>query len=391
MGATSWQESRVALIHEYLIKQGGSENVVEALLTLRPHTPIYSCLYSPQTMPQRWQDLTIHTSYLQAWGRSLGVFRENYQGRLQLLLPWMPMAYESFDLSGYDCVISNCHAYAKGVVTGSQTLHICYIQSPTRYLWEMTSTYLQQGQTRGWRVPITQWLLHRLRQWDVLAAQRPDVVWANSRNIQRRIWKFYRRRSTVLHPPVDVDFFQPVDHPSLEYDLVASRLVPYKRVDLAVQAYTQLGRPLKVVGEGPQLSRLQQIAGPTVEFLPHQSRADLRELFANCRFFLFPWVEDFGIIPVEVQACGRPVIALNAGGAQETVVQGKTGILFDDPSSESLIQAIQAAEKQDWDPKIIRDHAQGFSLQRFQAEADRLIQTAWEQFQAGDLHPYAGF
>ena len=336
-------------------------------------------------MPIRWQEINIQTSFLQSWGKAVGVFRENYQGRLRLLLPWMPMAYESFDLSGYDCVISNCHAYAKGVLTGSHTLHISYVQSPTRYLWEMTGTYLQQARTRGWQVPMTQWLIHRLRQWDYLAAQRPDVLWANSRNIQQRIWKFYRRRSHVLYPPVDVEFFQPVDRPAADYDLVASRLVPYKRVDLAVRAYTQLGRRLVVLGEGPQLAGLQRIAGPTIEFLPHQSADNLRKWFAHCRFFLFPWVEDFGIIPVEVQACGRPVIALNAGGAKETVAHGKTGILFEDLTPESLIAGIEAAEQQVWDPEVIRQWAQQFSLERFQREADQLIQTAWDQFRAGEL------
>ncbi len=378
---------RVALVHEYLIKQGGSENVVQAIWDLFPQASLFTSLYSATTMPEWWHDRSIQTSFLQPWAEQLGILGPNYQTPLKLILPWMPMAYESFDLTGYDWVISSSHAYAKGVLTGSQTLHISYIHSPTRYLWEMTETYLRSNATgiRRWihtgEEQISRWLIHQLRQWDVQAAQRPDLLIANSHYIRRRIEKFYRRSAVVIYPPVDVEHFQPVSDPAMDYDLVASRLVPYKRVDLAIEAYNQLKRRLIVVGEGPELARLKQLAGSTIEFLPHQSPTDLQHLFAHCRALIFPWIEDFGLIPVEVQACGRPVIALNAGGTKETVIHAKTGILFNAPTPSGLIEALNQFEVVEWDPTVIRQHALQFGISRFQSSLQDLLKRAWEQFQ----------
>ncbi|MDX2271739.1 MAG: glycosyltransferase [Cyanobacteriota bacterium] len=380
---------RVALVHDYLIKQGGSENVVQALHALFPEAPLYSSLYARELMPPEWQALSIHTSFLQAWAERGGIFRVDYQSRLKFLLPFMPLAYESFNFTGYDCVISSCHAYAKGILTGCETLHISYLHSPTRYLWQASETYSQQGLRQRWQQPLSQWLLHRLRQWDLLAAQRPDYLIANSHYIRRQIEKFYRRSATVIYPPVDVEFFQPVDHPSQDYDLVACRLVPYKRVDIAIQAYNHLQRRLVVVGEGPELPRLQEMAGSTIEFLPHQSRSALRGLFAHCRAFVFPWAEDFGITPVEVQACGRPVIALNQGGAKETIVPGQTGILFNQPTPEGLAQAILAFDQQAWDPQVIRRQAESFSHKRFVVETEQFVQQAWQNFRQASSFPKA--
>lgn len=371
----------LAVVHDYLIKQGGSENVVESLLGLYPQSPVYTSLYSPETMPDGWRSVSIQTSFLQPWAERLGILKDNYQDRLKVLFPFMPLAYESFDLTAYDCVISSSHAFAKGILTGSQTLHIAYIHSPPRYLWELTETYLQRGRIQGWQKPLTQWLIHRLRQWDFLAAQRPDILIANSHYIRRRIQKFYRRKARVIYPPVRVSLFQPVQDPAMDYDLVASRLVPYKRVDVALEAYNQMGRRLLVVGEGPELPRLKEMAGSTIEFLPYQSLEDLKSIFAHCRYLIFPWAEDFGIIPVEVQACGRPVIALGVGGAAETVISGKTGILFSDPTPESLMQAVQEADQYSWDPSVIREQAQKFSEKQFHQAIQELIQGSWEKFQ----------
>jgi glycosyltransferase involved in cell wall biosynthesis len=371
----------LAIVHDYLIKQGGSENVVESLLRLYPNSPLYTSLYSPETLPEWWRSFSIQTSFLQPWAEWLGILADHYQDRLKVLFPFMPLAYENFDLTAYDCVISSSHAFAKGILTGSQTLHIAYIHSPPRYLWELTGTYLERGRIQGWQKPLTQWLLHRLRQWDFLAAQRPDILIANSHYIRRRIQKFYRREATVIYPPVRVNLFQPVADPATDYDLVASRLVPYKRVDLALKAYNQMGRRLLVVGEGPELPRLKEMAGSTIEFLPHQSLEQLQSLFAHCRYLIFPWAEDFGIIPVEVQACGRPVIALGVGGVAETVISGKTGILFMNPTPASLIEAVQQADQCFWDPTVIRKHAEQFSEDRFHREIRELVQGSWENFQ----------
>ncbi|MCJ2544164.1 glycosyltransferase [Thermostichus vulcanus] len=386
-----WPE-RMALVHEYLIQAGGSEKVVQALTAFAPQAPLYVSLFSPHTMPSAWQELEIHTSFLQGWAKRLGVLRRDYHARLKYLLPWMPLAYESFDFSGYDCVISSSHAFAKGILTGEQTLHLSYIHSPTRYLWENRELYLERGGLGGgghhrWIRPayvLSQWLLHRLRQWDVLAAQRPDLLIANSQHIRRRIYKTYRRDAVVIHPPVPLEGFQPVADPSADYDLVVGRLVPYKRVDLAIAACERLGRRLLIVGEGPELSRLKALAGPLVEFLPHQPQARLQELFAHCRTLLFPWVEDFGLVPVEAQACGRPVIALNRGGTQETVIHGETGIHIPEASVDALVEGLRQADRQEWDPQRIRAHALQFAPARFQAQMGSLLRWAWPRFQVGE-------
>ncbi len=393
---------RMALVHEYLIWPGGSEKVLQELTTFAPQAPLYVSLFSAHTLPPSWRELEIHTSFLQSWAKRLGVLRRDYHARLKYLLPWMPLAYESFDFSGYDCVISSSHAFAKGILTGDSTLHLSYIHSPTRYLWENRDLYLEREglkrtgigplYARGLRPAdaISQWLLHRLRQWDFLAAQRPDLLIANSQHIRHRIAKTYRRQAVVIYPPVPLQGFNPVANPSADYDLVAGRLVPYKRVDLAIAACERLGRRLLIVGEGPELPRLKQLAGPRVEFLPHQPPARLQELFAHCRVLLFPWVEDFGLVPVEVQACGRPVVALNRGGTQETVIHGQTGIHISEASIDALVEGLRQADRQEWDPQKIRAHALQFAPERFHARMGSLLRWAWPRFQAGEgLDPQA--
>ncbi|MFS8801279.1 glycosyltransferase [Synechococcus sp. R6-5] len=381
----AWPE-RLALVHEYLIWPGGSEKVLQELVAFAPQAPLYVSLFSAHTLPPSWQELTIHTSFLQGWAKWLGVLRPDYHARLKYLLPWMPLAYESFDLSGYDCVISSSHAFAKGILTGASTLHLSYIHSPTRYLWENRELYLQREGLGGIGPirTISQWLLHRLRQWDFLAAQRPDLLIANSQHIRRRIAKLYRREAVVIYPPVPLQGLEPVADPSADYDLVAGRLVPYKRVDLAIAACERLGRRLLVVGEGPELARLKRLAGPQVEFLPHQPPDRFRELLANCRLLLFPWEEDFGLVAVEAQACGRPVVALNRGGAQETVIHGQTGILIPEASVEALVEGLRQADRQEWDPQRIRAHALQFAPERFHAQLGALLRWAWPRFQAGE-------
>jgi len=387
--APSWDPSwpqRLALVHEYLIWPGGSEKVLQELVSFAPQAPLYVSLFSAHTLPPGWQKLSIHTSFLQGWAHWLGVLRRDYHARLKYLLPWMPLAYESFDFSSYDCVISSSHAFAKGILTGASTLHLSYIHSPPRYLWESRELYLKRAGLGGLRPlsSLSHWLLHRLRQWDFVAAQRPDLLIANSQHIRRRLAKLYRREAVVIYPPVPLQGFEPVANPQADYDLVVSRLVPYKRVDLAIAACKQLGRRLVVVGEGPELPRLKQLAGPQVEFLPHQPQDRLQELLANCRLLLFPWEEDFGLVPVEAQACGRPVVALNWGGTRETVIHGQTGILIPEASVEALVEGLRQAERQEWDPQQIRAHALQFAPERFHAQLGSLLRWAWPRFQAGE-------
>lgn len=381
----SWAQ-RLALVHEYLIWPGGSEKVLQELLAFAPQAPLYVSLFSSHTLPPSWQQRSVYTSFLQGWARWLGVLRRNYHSRLKYLLPWMPLAYESFDFSAYDCVISSSHAFAKGILTGPSTLHLSYIHSPPRYLWENQELYLEREGLTGIRplAALSRWLLHRLRQWDFVAAQRPDLLIANSQHIRRRLAKLYRREAVVIYPPVPLQGFEPVATPTADYDLVVGRLVPYKRVDLAIAACKQLGRRLVVVGEGPELPRLKQLAGPQVEFLPHQPQDRLQELLANCRLLLFPWEEDFGLVAVEAQACGRPVVALNRGGTRETVIHGQTGILIPEARVEALVEGLRQAERQEWDPQRIRTHALQFAPERFHAQLGSLLRWAWPRFQAGE-------
>ncbi len=387
----SWPQ-RLALVHEYLIWPGGSEKVLQELVAFAPQAPLYVSLFSAPTLPPAWQKLSIHTSFLQGWARWLGVLRCNYHSRLKYLLPWMPLAYESFDFSGYDCVISSSHAFAKGILTGASTLHVSYIHSPPRYLWDSRELYLERERLARIQPlrALGERLLHRLRQWDFLAAQRPDLLIANSQHIRRRIAKLYRREAVVIYPPVPLQGFEPVANPEANYDLVVGRLVPYKRVDLAIAACKRLGRRLVVVGEGPELPQLKQLAGPQVEFLPYQPQDRLQELLAHCRVLLLPWEEDFGLVPVEAQACGRPVVALNRGGTRETVIHGQTGILIAEASVEALVEGLRQADRHEWDPQRIRAHALQFAPERFHAQLGSLLRWAWPRFQAGEpLDPRA--
>jgi glycosyltransferase involved in cell wall biosynthesis len=355
-------------------------------LAFAPQAPLYVSLFWAHTLPPSWQDRPIYTSFLQSWAKGLGVLRRNYHGRLKYLLPWMPLAYESFDFSAYDCVISSSHAFAKGILTGPSTLHLSYIHSPPRYLWENRELYLEREGLTGIRplAALSRWLMHHLRQWDFVAAQRPDLLIANSQHIRRRIAKLYRREAVVIYPPVPLQGFEPVAAPTADYDLVVGRLVPYKRVDLAIAACKQLGRRLVVVGEGPELPRLKQLAGPQVEFLPHQPLERLQKLLAHCRLLLVPWEEDFGLVAVEAQACGRPVVALNRGGTRETVRHGQTGILIPEASVEALVEGLRQADRREWDPQQIRAHALQFAPERFHAQLGSLLRWAWPRFQAGE-------
>jgi len=360
---------RVAIVHDYLIHQGGSENCVEALLEIFPDAPIYTSYFSAATMPERWAARDIRTTFLQKL--PLGI--KNYQNRLQYVLPLMPLAYESLDLREFDLVLSSSHAFAKGVLTRVNTLHLSYIHTPTRYLWDLTEEYRQNyggGRLKSFLMPIA---LHYLRIWDFQAAQRPDALIANSRFVAQRIRSYYRRPATVIHPPVDVDYFQPVPEPKQDYYLIASRWVGYKRADLAIAACKALGLRLLVVGDGPELKNLQQLTGPTIEFLPRQPREQLRALMANCKALIFPGEEDFGILPLEVQACGRPVIAFGRGGALETVVHGITGLHFPEQTVASLGAALGENENRAWDPVAIRTHSEQFARSVFQTKIKELI------------------
>jgi len=284
----------------------------------------------------------------------------------------MPFAFESFNLNDFDVVLTSSHSCAKGVITRSDAIHICYCYTPIRYAWEYKDEYVR-GMKKLKRIFISL-LMHHIRLWDFAAAQRVDYFIAISTAVQTRIKKCYRRDSIVIYPPVRCSLFGISDVDG-DYFLVVSRLVPYKRFDLAVSACTKLGKKLIVIGDGTERDSLEKLAGPTVIFMGRQPDSEVKKYMAECKALLFPGEEDFGIVPVEAQACGRPVIAYGKGGALDTVLDGKTGILFKEQTSESLQQAILKFESMTFDKKEIREHALGFDESVFREKIEKFVKS----------------
>jgi glycosyltransferase involved in cell wall biosynthesis len=359
---------KVAFVHDHLIQNGGAERVLATLQAMWPDAPTFSLAYSKQHMDAEFGHRTIHTSFLQRFPGALN--------HLRWLLPLMPTATESYDLSNFDVVISSCSAFAKGIITTDHTVHICYCHTPTRYLWSDTISYLSELKVPGFIKFFLPFLFTWLRAWDKLAADRVDFFVANSEAVKQRITKYYRRDSTVIFPPVTVDKFQISSAPK-KYFLIGGRLVAYKRFDLVVQAFTKLGLPLKIFGSGPAEPSLRKIAGPNIEFLGRVSDAERIKLFEAAIAFLHPHEEDFGITAVESMAAGRPVIALRRGGAIETVIDGVTGTLFDEQSWEELASVVLRFDEKKFDPQVIRAHAQKFSDTIFRQSFSSFVNQKW--------------
>jgi glycosyltransferase involved in cell wall biosynthesis len=351
----------VALVHDWLNQYGGAERVLEVMHALFPAAPIYTSLYAPAALPAAYRAWDIRTSFMQR----LPLAKRYHQP----FMPLYPLAFEQFDLSDYDLVLSNKSGFCHGVITRPQTTHVCYCLTTTRFLWQFHDYARRERIGRLGRLLLPLFLA-QARVWDRAAADRVDDFVAISRVVAARVAKIYRRPATVIHPPIDARSFRPADERG-DYYLVVSRLIPYKRIDLAVRACTALGRPLKVVGTGRDAARLAALAGPTVAFLGRVSEDALRRLYAGCRALLFPGEEDFGLAPLEAQACGRPVIALAAGGALDTVRDGVTGVLFKEPTVAALTDAIERFERLDLDPRVLRAHAAQFDVPVF---ARRLLE-----------------
>jgi len=361
---------KVAIVHYWLVNMRGGEKVVEALCELYPQADIFTLVYDPKAISERLKKHKIIPSFVQ----KIPGAKKHYQS----LLPLYPLALEQFDLSAYDLVISSESGPAKGVLTRPETCHICYCHTPMRYLWDMYHDYRRHaGFAKRMLMPP---LALFLRQWDLASASRVDHFVANSRNVANRVMKHYRRSAAVVHPPVETSSFAIA--PAVDdYYLLAGQLVRYKRADLAVEACTRLNRPLMVLGEGDELPRLRRLAGPNVQFLGRQPDSVLREYFSRCRAFLFPGEEDFGITPLEAQACGRPVIALGRGGALETVKNGETGLFFEEQTVESLIDAIKRFEATEnrFHPETIRNHSLDFDESHFRSKMTDFIEASVEE------------
>ncbi|HVO44289.1 MAG TPA: glycosyltransferase [Aggregatilineales bacterium] len=361
---------KLALVHDWLNQVGGAEDVLTELVALFPDAPIYTSLYWRDGMPPAWQLWPIHTLWMD---RLPGIYRHH-----QPYLPLYPLAFGGLDLSAYDVVLSNKSGFCHGVHTGGKTLHICYCLAPTRYVWQFDS-YMQRENIGGAARAAIRPLARVLQRWDYAAAQRVDHFIAISTDIQARIRRTYDRDSTIIYPPVDVaERFKRTERIE-DYFLVVSRLVPYKRIDLAVAACTRLNLPLIVGGRGRDLEKLQAIAGPSVRFVGFVAEADLPDLMARCRAFLFPGLEDFGITPVQAQAAGRPVIAYRGGGALDTVIPGVTGEFFDDLTVNSLVAALERFDPCAYDPAALRAHAMQFDRAVFRDKLTRFIDSATQR------------
>jgi len=366
---------KVAIIHEWLVDYSGSERVLEQILNLFPHADLYAVVdFLPSGSRGFIQNKSVQTSFIQ----QLPFAKSNFRS----YLPFMAIAIEQFDLSEYDLVISSSHAVAKGVITSPDQLHIAYVHSPIRYAWDLQHQYLREaGLEQGIRSWLTRWILHQIRLWDIRTANGVDYFIANSQFIARRVQKIYRRSSRVIYPPVDVENFELNPEIAREdFYLTAARFVPYKKIDLIVEAFSQMSdRRLIVIGEGKGAAKLKQMATPNITFLPYQPPAKLKEYMQRSRAFVFAAIEDFGITLVEAQACGTPIIALGKGGAKETV-NVETGVLFPEQTVASLITAIQKFEQSSFQAQIIRSHALDFAPQRFRQELGAFITQTWQAF-----------
>jgi glycosyltransferase involved in cell wall biosynthesis len=375
---------KVAIVHDWLVTYAGAERVLEQMLAVYPDADLFTLIdFVPEQERAFLGGRPVRTSFLQ---RLPGVRR-----RYRSFLPLMPLAIEQFDLSAYDLVLSSSYAVAKGVLTGPDQLHVCMCYSPMRYAWDLQHQYLRETGLDGVRGIAARWLLHRIRMWDYRTASGVDDFIAISQFIARRIWKVYRRQSTVIYPPVDVDSFTP-EGPREDFYVTASRMVPYKRIDLIVEAFAAMQeRRLIVIGDGPEGARIRARGGKNVQFLGQQPFHVLRDHLRRARAFVFAAEEDFGIAPLEAQACGTPVIAYGKGGVLETISgltsPQPTGVFYDQQSAEALRRAVTTfeAEMTRFTPEMCRQNALRFAPQRFRRELSDHILAQSSRFGQTDV------
>ncbi|CAM3129779.1 glycosyltransferase family 4 protein [Sporolactobacillus spathodeae] len=372
---------KIAIVHEWFVSHAGSEKVVEQILKVFPEADLFAVI---DFLPEDKRDFILNKSVNTTFIQKLPFAKKKYRN----YLPLMPFAIEQLDLSDYDIIFSSSHAVAKGVITGPDQLHISYVHSPIRYAWDLQNQYLKEsGLTRGFKSFLVRLILHNIRIWDVRTANGVDYFIANSNFIKRRIWKVYRRKAEVIYPPVDVNNFKYQKKKS-DYYLTASRMVPYKKIDVIVDAFTNMpDKKLVVIGDGPDFNKIKKKAGnySNIQLLGYQSFDVLREYMANARAFVFAAEEDFGIIPVEAQACGTPVIAYGKGGALETVrsnnIEEPTGLFFNQQTVESITKAIEDFEENIdvYLPEYCRKNAMKFSETIFRKKIKTYVDMCYKE------------
>ena len=347
--------SKIALVHDYFVQMGGAEKVVEAIHDSFPSSPVYTTVALPRMLPDRLRAADIRTSALQRLPAMDRRFRHYFM--------LYPFAVENFDLSQYDLIFSSSSGYAKGVHRKRNTIHVCYCHTPMRWVWRYEDYVARERFGRGIKslLPLCLW---GLKKWDLRASQQPNYYIANSRLVAERIRKTYGREAFVIPPPIEVNRFH-MSNDIQDYYLILSRLMPYKRIDLAIEACKRMNRRLVIIGDGPDRARLEKLGDDRIEFLGRQPDQIVNYYLARCRALLFPGEEDFGMAPLEANAAGRPVIAYRGGGAVETVEDGKTGLFFDHPNSRSLSTAIEQFEAHVWSQLLLRRHAEKFDRNVF--------------------------
>lgn len=366
---------KVALIHDWLVNYGGAERCLEVFLELYPASTVFTSVYDPKKLSQSLKNIDVKTSFIQ----NLPFSKSKYMN----YLPLMPHAFESFDLKGYDLVISISHAVAKGVKKDKKALHICYCLTPMRYAWDMKEDYSKYKEFNFIKQTAFNLLIDKFRDWDVKSCNGVDDFVAISDFVRQRIKKYYGRRSEVIYPPVETEIFVPGAKDE-DYYLVVSRLVPQKRIDIIVRAFNILGLPLKIIGEGREAKNLKKEAKDNIEFLGTLSDKEISKHLAECKALVFASLEDFGITPLEAQSAGRPVIALGKGGAMETVINGKTGVYFDEQTPESIVLAVKKFQTMSFDKSAARENAKRFSRDVFKEKIASYISAKIKEHK-GDL------
>lgn len=371
MSVNQTKQLKVALVHDWLVQQGGAERVLKCLHDMYPDAPIYTLVYDEAKAPAWLKDCDVRTTYIQKWPGA--------KSHHKLLLSFMSKAWEALDLTEYDLVISSCASCCKGILTRPDATHICYCHSPIRYVWDLYYDYLEgSGVIKRFAMKK---LIHGVREWDYLAAQRVDHFVANSNFVAKRIEKFYRRESTVIHPGAFVPAEESVDETG-DYYLVVSRFVRYKRIDIAVEACNKLGKKLVIIGSGGEdEERLRAMAGPTVEFRGRVSDDEMRAAYAGARAFLFPGIEDYGLTPVEAMAAGVPVLAYGEGGALETVSDGETGLFFHEQNADGLAACIERFEREgvSFTRQQIHEYSKQFSEESFVEQFKSFVNQVLEK------------
>ena len=363
---------KVAIVHDWLTGMRGGERVLEILCEIFPQAHIYTLLFIKGKLSSKIENMNISTTFVQM----LPFIKKYYE----YYLPFYPIAIEGLQLNKYDLVISSSHCVAKGVVSSPGSCSICYCHTPMRYVWDRYYDYfLTNSDSKVIFKYIVKFFSHYLRMWDVTSSSRVDHFIANSKYVSQRIKKFYRRDATVIYPPVDCSRFN-ISNKIGDYYLIVSALRPYKRIDIAIEAFNELGLHLKIIGTGKHETQLKKLAKSNIEFLGYLPDEEIPEYFSQCKGLIFPGIEDFGIVPLEVQASGRPVIAYSAGGVLESVIEGETGIFFHNQTKDALIDAVKRFQKVKFDPEKIRNYALKFEKEVFKKNFEKFVFKTLEEY-----------